>query len=259
MRILFLRHGEPDYRTDSLTAKGRREADLLSRRLKHYRIEDFYTSPLGRARETAEYTLRLSNRKAEILPWLAEFRGHFQCPDTGREIPPWNLPPRFWTSWPELKDPAGWADSSLFTGGTVKQIWEETKEGMDELMSRYGFYKDGPVWRCNSNSRKAIAVFCHFGITMAALAYLLEESPLPLWHHIMCVPSSLTEVVTEERIPGEAAFRIIKLGDTTHLEASGEGRSTSGLFPECWTGVDTTDQTSNGETLWDAWNPVCKS
>ena len=68
MRILLIRHAEPDYTVDSLTPKGHREAELLSRRLLSYDIRDFYQSPLGRARDTAAYTLKKMNREAETLP-----------------------------------------------------------------------------------------------------------------------------------------------------------------------------------------------
>ena len=67
MRILLIRHAEPDYTVDSLTSKGRVEAELLSRRLVHYNIRDFYVSPLGRAKDTAVYTLEKLNRTAEAL------------------------------------------------------------------------------------------------------------------------------------------------------------------------------------------------
>ena len=56
----------------------------------------------------------------------------------------------------------------------------------------------------------------------------------------------LSEVVTEERIKGEVSFRMTKLGDLTHLESAGEKRSTAGLFPECFTGIDSTDPAVNG-------------
>ncbi len=255
MRILILRHGEPDYTTDTLTEKGRREAELLARRLRSYRIRDFYVSPLGRARETAEHTLRLLGREAETLDWLAEFRGRFPHPDTGRMSLPWDFPPRFWTSFPQLRDPDAWLDTPLYAGGTMQEIWNETARGADGLMARYGYRKDGPVWLCERNSRDTIALFCHFGISMAFLAYLLHESPVPLWQHFLCLTSSLTEVVTEERVPGEVSFRITRLGDIAHLEDGGEGRSTAGLFPECWTGVDSTDQLRNGEVAWGPCNP----
>ena len=57
MRILIIRHGDPDYSIDSLTEKGWREAELLSERLVKEGITDIFVSPLGRARDTACPTL----------------------------------------------------------------------------------------------------------------------------------------------------------------------------------------------------------
>ena len=49
MNIYIIRHAEPDYARDSLTEKGWREAELLSRRLSEIPDASYYTSPLGRA------------------------------------------------------------------------------------------------------------------------------------------------------------------------------------------------------------------
>ena len=57
MKIMIIRHGDPDYSIDSLTEKGWREAELLSQRLIKEDIDDFYCSPLGRAKDTASSTL----------------------------------------------------------------------------------------------------------------------------------------------------------------------------------------------------------
>lgn len=250
MRILFLRHGEPYYPTDSLTERGRREAELLGQRLASWHIRDFYTSPLGRARETAEYTLRAQGRTAETLDWLAEFRGRYYDPERQENRLCWDLPPRLWTAHPELMDPAHWADSPLFAGGTIRQVWDETVQGTNELLARYGFRKEGAIWLCDRNTPDTIALFCHFGISMTVLAWLIDVSPIPLWHHFLTLPSSLTEVVTEERVPGEVSFRVTRLGDATHLEANRAGLSTAGLFPECYTGVDSTDPEKNLTPEW---------
>ena len=86
MRILLIRHAEPDYTVDSLTPKGQVEAELLSRRLIRYDIRDFYVSPLGRAKDTAACTLDKLGRKAETLLWLREFRGSYPDPETGNRI-----------------------------------------------------------------------------------------------------------------------------------------------------------------------------
>ena len=75
MKILIIRHAEPDYARDSLTEKGFREAELLSARLCRMSIRDFFVSPLGRARATAAPTLARLGREAEVLPWLREFHG----------------------------------------------------------------------------------------------------------------------------------------------------------------------------------------
>lgn len=247
LRILLIRHAEPDYSVDSLTPKGRIEAELLSRRLDHYEISDFYVSPLGRARATAEYTLSRLGREAEILPWLAEFRGSYSDPETGvRRTVAWDVKPRIWSSFPGITDVRTWYNAPAFSNGNVREVWEETVNGIDSLLSRYGFVKDGPVWKSSNNGNYTIALFCHFGIAMAVLGYLTDISPMVLWHRTLCLPSSVTEIVTEERIPGEVSFRMTKLGDLTHLEAAGEKRSTAGLFPECYTGIDSTDPAVNG-------------
>ena len=247
MRILLIRHAEPDYTVDSLTPKGRVEAELLSRRMVKYDVRDFYVSPLGRAKDTAAYTLEKLGRKAETLPWLREFRGSYPDPETGeRRIVAWDVKPRIWTAFPGVTQIDTWCDTPAFAGGDVKEIWQETTAGVDELLGRYGYVKDSPVWKCENNGDFTIALFCHFGISMAILGYLTDVSPMVLWQHTMCLPSSVTEVVTEERIKGEVIFRMTKLGDLTHLEASGEVRSTAGLFPEVYTGFDSTNPAKNG-------------
>ena len=73
MNIYIIRHAEPDYEHDSLTEKGWREAELLSHRLSKIRNAFYYTSPLGRARDTASLTLRAVGHEAEVLPWLREY------------------------------------------------------------------------------------------------------------------------------------------------------------------------------------------
>ena len=41
MRIIFIRHGDPDYEKDSLTEKGWREAALLAQRVSRWKVTDF--------------------------------------------------------------------------------------------------------------------------------------------------------------------------------------------------------------------------
>ena len=57
MRLLFIRHGEPDYERDSLTKKGFKEAEYLAEYLAGEKIDKCFVSPLGRAKATAAPTL----------------------------------------------------------------------------------------------------------------------------------------------------------------------------------------------------------
>lgn len=241
MKIMLVRHAEPDYTIDSLTAKGRVEAELLSQKLTQLDVKDFYVSPLGRARDTAEHTLSKLGRTAEVLPWLAEFRGRYYDPDAGRERIPWDQRPRTWSPRPAFQSVDTWADDPLFEGGTVKAVWEETKAGVDELLARYGYRKDGRIFLCDNNTKDTIVLFCHFGIAMAVMGYLLDISPIILWHTFCMQPSSVTTLITEERVKGEVVFRTMQLGDLSHLYASNEPYSTAALYPEVYTGIDSTD------------------
>ena len=93
MKIIFIRHGEPNYEIDSLTEKGWREAELLSKRTAKWNVTDFYCSPLGRAKDTASFTLKNAGREAEILPWLREFDAPVIDPETGKRRIPWDFLP----------------------------------------------------------------------------------------------------------------------------------------------------------------------
>lgn len=85
MRIIIVRHGDPNYELDTLTETGWREAELAAEYLAKLRIKAFYVSPLGRAQDTAGCTLKKMNRTAETLDWLREFEAHIDRPDVKNE------------------------------------------------------------------------------------------------------------------------------------------------------------------------------
>ena len=63
MRILIIRHGDPNYKIDSLTERGFKEAELLSQRLVKLKPTEIYCSELGRAQRTAEPTIEKTGLK----------------------------------------------------------------------------------------------------------------------------------------------------------------------------------------------------
>ncbi|MBQ2956707.1 MAG: histidine phosphatase family protein [Clostridia bacterium] len=235
MKILIIRHGHPDYATDSLTEKGRIEAELLSRRLARMKIDDVYCSPMGRARETARPTLEKLGKEEVVLPWLHEFDARYISPRTGKEELAFDLMPQYWSIQPELYDREKWVDHGLYRTGGIKELYEQTKQGVDALLGKYGYIREpgSLVFRCEKNDDRVIALFCHCIIGQTIIAHLLGMPAPVLWHTTMMPTSSVTTLVTEERIPGQVLFRMFQMGDTSHLYAADEPVSTTGCFPEC--------------------------
>ena len=244
MRILIIRHAEPDFPNDRLTAKGRREAELLSERMANIPAAAYYVSPLVRAQETAFYTLQKVGRKAETLPWLAEFRARVIDPETGASHVAWDFRSALWHDHPTVFERDRWFEDPIMQTGPVSQIWEETCQGVDDLLLRHGYRRDNSVYRCEKNDDQTNVLFCHFGIGMAIVSYLIGVSPFPMWEGFQLAPSSVTTLITQERRKGEVEFRCLCAGDISHLMSANEPVSLAGLFPECYNGMDNSDPAS---------------
>lgn len=109
MKLLIVRHGDPDYTIDSLTPKGWKEVDYLSEKLAKLEVKAFYVSPLGRARDTASLTLKKMNRTATEEPWLREFDARIHRPDAPeKEMVSWDWLPQDWTAEPRFYLPDEW-------------------------------------------------------------------------------------------------------------------------------------------------------
>ncbi len=67
MRLLFIRHGDPDYEHDALTDVGKAEADALAKHILDWNIDEVYLSPLGRARATAVPSLKVMGDAGRTL------------------------------------------------------------------------------------------------------------------------------------------------------------------------------------------------
>lgn len=238
MKLLIIRHGDPDYSIDSLTEKGRREAELLKNRLLKQDIKDFYCSPLGRARATAEPTLAALGKEAETCPWLEEFSGYITDPKTGEKRIPWDLMPSYWTAQPDLFDKDKWLETPIMSSGNVKEKYTEAVSGIDAVLEKYGYVREGEFYKVEKESRDTIALFCHFGVECVLLSHILNISPVQLWHGFVALTSSVTTLITEERERGIAYFRCCGFSDISHLYSGDEPPSFQARFCETYSNFD---------------------
>lgn len=261
MRIIFVRHGEPDYSVDGLSERGIKEAMITAERIKKWNVKDYYVSPLGRALQTARPTLDATGRSATTLPWLREFSYPITDPTNGRHSVPWDYVPSHWTNDPLMFSQDKWMEA----GGNntnpelsekAYEVWRE----MDKLLEKYGYYrKDRYYININREERffkstviddkrhlaneipdedagDTIVMFCHFGVTCLILSHLLNIPFEPLAQGTLIPCCGITTVYTEERWGKEASFRLQSLGDVSHFIAAGEPISSAGSFAPLFQG-----------------------
>lgn len=234
MRVLIVRHGDPDYSIDSLTPKGWKEVEYLAERLSKLEIKAFYVSPKGRAKDTASLTLQRMGRTAEEKEWMREFEGSIIRPDTGKESIVWDWLPQDWTARSELYDKDRWLEDPIMKAGVVQKEYEWVVQGLDELLAKHGYVREQQYYRAVEPNNDTIVLFCHFGLECVLLSHFIGVSPMVLWHGFCAAPSSVTTLITEERRKGIAFFRVNSFGDISHLYAKGEEPAFAARFCECY-------------------------
>lgn len=236
MRLLLIRHAEPDYERDSLTEKGFREAQLLGNRARNWNAQDIYVSPLGRARRTAEPIEKALGKQAQVLDWLQEFRARIPEKYGTYEGVPWDFAPSFWSGVDSLYDLDRWYQGSPMEKAgnqpSVKEVYLETCNNLDRLLQQYGYTRKGRLYLTEKQEDTTIILVCHMAISFVMLSHLLGIAFVPLVQGMFLAPSSVTVVSTEEVEPGIASFRCQCIGDVRHLHENREPISRMGYFAE---------------------------
>ncbi|MBO4458183.1 MAG: histidine phosphatase family protein [Butyrivibrio sp.] len=253
MKLVFIRHGDPDYEVDGLTEKGEKEAALLAEFIERYKIDEIYMSPLGRAQRTAEYSLKALGKEAVTLDWLMEFPAKFDPnlsesarqayrtelktdPATGKYLTRilWDILPSYYAGHPELFDKDAWRTAEPVMYSDMCKVYDYVVSSFDEFLCKYGYEKDGLIFNVKESNDKVIAFFCHYGITSVLLSHLWNVSPFVPLQFMALAPTSVTVVASEEREKGIGTFRTIGMGDISHLNIAGEEPSFSARFCEIY-------------------------
>lgn len=234
MRILIIRHGDPDYSIDGLTEKGAREAELLSNKLVNEGITNIFVSPLGRAQATAAPTVQKTGIEPVTLDWLREFPYHFEKPYIKDRTCLWDMPPEFWTDDKRVFDRNRWHKSRRYRNARILKPYKEICASFDELLADFGFLHDGQIFHIKEGyeySTDTLAFFCHHGLGLLLVSHLLGMSLPHVWHTHFLLTSSVTTFLMEKHITDRpvAIARMVSMSDTGHLLAGNEPISSSGL------------------------------
>ncbi len=221
MRIVFVRHGEPDYALDCLTETGRKQAAAAAVRLEREGISEIYASPMGRAAQTAAYTAERLGLKARTLEFMHEISwGGPGIPDEGH---PWTVSDRM-----ICRDDVDFFHEDrrrhpFFRDNAAVRHLDEISGRFDALMLEQGYRREGTRYLCETDRQKTIAVFSHGGSGACALAHLLA---LPFPYVCTVLPYEFTSVIILEFPVKKGEYvhpRIELFNDTAHTAGISAG------------------------------------
>ncbi len=212
MLLYIIRHGDPDYEHDTITSYGHKEAAALADwfDINNIQFDEIYTSPLGRAKDTASYTCHMQEIIPEVLPWAEESMDFMQP-----FVPQSPIGFRFSSS--GIEDYTDFADHDRMD--TIGRLIEAS----DRFLKEHGYDRHGSHYTVTEHNQKRIAVFCHGGFGTAWTAHLLGMAPTLGFPSMFMTTTSVN--VFEFRPYGDNGDytrpRMLHFGDISHLHAAG--------------------------------------
>lgn len=222
MRIIFVRHGEPDYANDCLTGEGRKQAAAAAERLAGEGISEIYASPCGRAAETAAYTARRLGLPVTTLDYMHEISwGGEGIPHGGH---PWTLGDMMLAEGFDFRA-RDWQKHPFFDGNIATEYFGEIAARFDGLLAEHGYRHEGRRFLCEEGWDGTLALFSHGGSGACVLAHLLN---LPFPYVASVLPYDFTSVIILDFPVSRGAYvfpRLELFNDCAHIRRGPGGPS----------------------------------
>ena len=217
MRIIFVRHGHPDYAHDCLTQLGRQHAAAAALRLQDEGIEAIYSSTHGRAMETASHLADALHLPVTGCDFMREINwGSVDGEPLFADGHPWDTADRMVAQGESLVDP-DWKNSATFRRNRVVQCVEKVAAGTDAWLATLGYTREGLYYRAGKDTKRTIAAFGHGGASTAILAHLFN---LPFPFVTSTMGPDYTGITIVELPDEEGALvkpRLEMLNDARHI------------------------------------------
>ena len=216
MQLFFIRHGNPDYITDSLTKKGIEQAEALARNIESLGISRIYQSPMGRAKETAFYSAKKLGIEPITLDWIRELEWGDKSGDAYSSDSPWVKNENIIQE--ELSYPQGdsWKKHPKIIEDRIVFDIESREKALDSFLQGEGYFRQGQLYRSERENQDSIAFFCHAGLSSALVAYLLNISFWQMIAQFSFAFTSVTKIILPEKILSPA--HLDYMNDYSHLK-----------------------------------------
>ena len=183
MLLYIIRHGDPTYNPDALTPLGLRMAEAVGRRLSVHGLDEIYSSPLNRARQTAQPACEMLKLEMHIEDWTSEALAweDFSCiQPSGYQGWAFAGKNAYLRSHPEYLGEK-WYEAPMFAETNAKAGFERIVAASDEFLARQGYVREGGIYHVTKENKKRVAVFCHYGFGSTWTAVLQNLYPTQVW------------------------------------------------------------------------------
>ena len=223
MLLYIIRHGDPIYVTDSLTEKGKLQAEAVGKRIATSKIDRIFSSPMGRARMTAEPACRLLGLECNIEEWAHEILDERLTPfPDGKPKSVTNVQNTYYRENGAISIPYENAfDAPGFNQSKMKQAVEFIEKNGNDFLERLGYKEENGVYRILYPNEEKIALFCHSAMARAWLSTLLRIPIHMMWSSFSYGHTGVTVLNFKNNANGITAPNCLCYSDMSHLYAHG--------------------------------------
>lgn len=223
MLLYIVRHGHPDYATDSLTERGWLQAEAVGKRLAATGIDQVYASPMGRARQTAEPTCRLLDLPCHIEPWAHEVQEERWTEEPyGKPVSVTMVQNTYYRENGGIDLPYDRAYEAVgFRCSGMKDAVAYIEEGGRDFLERLGYKEENGVYRILRANEDRVALFCHSIMARAWISTLLHIPIHMMWAGFHYTHTGVTVLEFRNNADGFTAPKCLCYSDMSHLYAHG--------------------------------------
>ena len=223
MLLYIVRHGHPDYTTDSLTDRGWLQAEAVGKRLAATGIDQVYASPMGRARQTAEPTCRLLDLPCHIEPWAHEVQDERWTEEPyGKPVSVTMVQNTYYRENGGIDLPYDRAYEAVgFRRSGMKDAVAYIEEGGRDFLERLGYKEENGVYRILRANEDRVALFCHSIMARAWISTLLHIPIHMMWAGFHYTHTGVTVLEFRNNEDGFTAPKCLCYSDMSHLYAHG--------------------------------------
>lgn len=217
MRIIFVRHGHPDYRKDCLTDMGLLHANAAAERLKNEQLSEIYSSTCGRAYETAERIAALHGMDVIGCDFMREIGwGSVDEEPITKNGHPWFTAEELVSLGLSVSSPT-WDSEEPFSRNTTVRYVHNVEQNFDAWLESFGYKRSGLYYRVTKANDKNVMMVSHAGSSSAALSHLLNI-PFPQYCANIQPDFTAITVITLTGSDGELISPKVEiLNDARHI------------------------------------------